>query len=114
MLNLTQDLVEKMAGLKPFTMAECRLMAKEILHNTWDHGDGKLAEFELVGPLGRKKCKWLDPGLGFFEIEGMNGCFMDRDFELMPHIHCENIKVPGDTKPKAEENVGNNQSLPAE
>lgn len=49
--------------------------------------------FDLVGPTGRLKCKWLDPFLGFFQIEGEEKKFLRVvDIAMAHDIHVENVE----------------------
>lgn len=51
-------------------------------------------KFDLVGPKGRKSCKWLDAYMGLFTMEGSDGFLMVRDFEFAHDIWCENVMPP--------------------
>lgn len=51
------------------------------------------ATFEIVGPTGRIKAKWLDAYMGILRVEGEDGFCMTRDFDR-PDIHCENFAIP--------------------
>lgn len=52
------------------------------------------ATFDLVGPLGRLPCKWLDAYFGMFvrTDEESKGFYMVRDFDR-PDIHVENYSA---------------------
>lgn len=49
--------------------------------------------FELVGPKDRKQCSWLDPYLGFFQVEGMTGFLRVVDIEMHHDLHVENLSM---------------------
>lgn len=51
------------------------------------------AEFEIVGPNGRMKARWLDSYMGILIGDGQEGFWMARDLEDMG-LHCENLVVP--------------------
>jgi len=46
------------------TIGQCQNLAKKIL------GKGKGCTFMLVGAKGGRSCKWLDPDLGYFVVDG--------------------------------------------
>lgn len=46
--------------------------------------------FDLVGPKGRKSCKFCDADYGIFEDEE-GRTFHVNDFKWVGDIHCENI-----------------------
>lgn len=49
--------------------------------------------FELIGPEERRvKCKWLDPHLGLFMVEGESGFRMVDDFQQRD-MQVQNTKV---------------------
>jgi hypothetical protein len=48
------------------------------------------ATFDLVGPGGRIKCRWLDAYMGLFIGEGEKGFWHADDFDA-PDIRCENL-----------------------
>jgi hypothetical protein len=51
------------------------------------------ATFDLVGPAGRLRCKWLDAYFGMFqEAENPKGFYMVRDFDR-PDFHVENYSA---------------------
>ena len=74
--------VEQIAGLERMNINQCERLARDL---------GERPTFELVGPKGRKKCQWLDPYLGLFNIEGSAGFVMTKDFEMVPDVWCENL-----------------------
>lgn len=59
-----------------------------------DDGAHDRATFDLVGPLGRLHCKWLDAYFGMFVEAGKDGFYMVRDFDI-PDIHVENYNAGG-------------------
>ncbi len=70
-----------------FSLAECEELAKDL-----DSHDSMT--FELVGPTGRLKAKWLDAYYGFFVIEGLEGFQTASQFRYAKDIHCENLAWP--------------------
>ena len=65
------------------TLTACERRAQD------DNASDK-ATFDLVGPLGRLHCRWLDAYFGMFvEVGSDKGVFMVRDFDL-PGIFVEN------------------------
>lgn len=69
------------------TFAQCARKAKDA-----DAHDR--AEFEIVGPNGRVKARWLDAYFGLIMGEGQEGFWRDSDLEDMG-LHCENLTVDG-------------------
>ena len=69
--------------MSKMTLTACERQAKD------DNASDK-ATFDLVGPLGRMHCKWLDAYFGMFvEVGNDKGAFMVRDFDI-PDLHVEN------------------------
>jgi len=67
-------------------MYECEELAK-------DHGFDK-ATFDLCGPFGRKKAKWLDAYFGMFCLEGDKGFMTVKS--VMPYgVWAENFDSDG-------------------
>lgn len=70
------------------SLVECEDRAKD---EGWDS-----ATFEIVGPGGRTKAKWLDAYMGCFQVEGQDGFLMTSDakrtFKNMG-LHCENFQA---------------------
>lgn len=48
--------------------------------------------FDLVGPRGRTKVKWLDVDLGLIQIEGESGFIRAKDLMWAVDITCENLE----------------------
>lgn len=73
------------------TINQCEELAKDI-------GFDK-ATFDIVGPLGRIKCKWLDAYYGMFEMidPKEEGFVLTSQVMFIPNIHCENLEVPNET-----------------
>lgn len=62
-----------------FHILECEALAKEL-------GNGS---FDLVGPTGRFRCRWVDPHYGIFEkLDDPHG----KAFQFIADIHCENLE----------------------
>jgi hypothetical protein len=66
------------------SIIECQHLAKDMELST------KMT-FELVGPKGRKSCKWLDAYCGLFEMEGFTDSFHIRQFQYAWDVHVENV-----------------------
>lgn len=66
------------------TIKECEECAQKIGFDS--------ATFELHGPMGSKKCTWLDAYMGIFKVEGAKGFSMVSDFERY-NVWCENLKA---------------------
>jgi len=54
--------------------------------------------FDIVGPKGRLKAKWLDAYFGFFQIEGEDGFNTVDQLQFIPDLYCENIDTKGEVK----------------
>lgn len=78
-------MLEKLTGNDKLNILQCQELAKDI-------GFDKTT-FDLVGPNGRLKCKWLDAYFGFFQIEGEEGFVMANEFKYSSDVHCENVMV---------------------
>ena len=85
------------AALMPeMSILQCQKLAEDMGYDS--------ATFDLVGPRGTLKCQWLDAYFGMFRIEGRgDGFFMVSDFQYVPDLRCENLKVPSveSTPPKS-------------
>jgi len=79
--------------MEKINMAQCQALTKEL-----GLGEGR---FNLCGPKGKLKAKWLDVHMGFFETEGQEGFLMMRDF-LHTDIWCENLRHENDEEDKGE------------
>ena len=70
------------------SIVECEDRAKDEGFDT--------ATFDVVGPNGRVKAKWLDAYMGMFTVEGQDGFMMMNDakqyFRVMD-LHCENFQA---------------------
>lgn len=73
---------------KQMSLVECEDMAKDQGFNT--------ATFDVVGPGGRLKAKWLDAYMGMFQVEGHTGFLMTseaKDSFRNMNLHCENFQA---------------------
>lgn len=70
-----------------FSLLECEALAKDL-------GAYDKLEFDLVGPLARKRAQWVDAYYGIFSLEGSNGHFHTRQFQYAGDLHCENLSLP--------------------
>ena len=78
-------MIEKLFGLEKATIQQCQELARKCSVHNMD------CTFDLCGPLGTKKAKWVDPYLGFFELEGHKGLFPVRELVFAPNLWCENV-----------------------
>lgn len=68
---------------KRMTIIQCEAIAKDIGFDC--------ATFDLCGPKGRMKAKWLDAYMGMFEIEGQAGFILTRQVQFAENLWCENL-----------------------
>ena len=76
--------LEASVGLEKLSIQQCESLVKKL-------GFDK-ATFDLCGPKGKLKAKWLDAYMGIFQIEGQEGFSMTRQFEFHPDVWCENLQ----------------------
>lgn len=77
--------LEAIVGLKKLTINQCQELAKDVGYDK--------ATFDLVGPKGRKPCKWLDAYMGMFQIDGDKGFVMVHQLQFVSDLWCENLRV---------------------
>jgi hypothetical protein len=77
--------VEQLLGLPKMTIQQCQLVAKRLGFDT--------TTFDLCGPKGKLKAKWLDAHLGMFQTEDSKGFMMVNQWALAPDVWCENVMV---------------------
>jgi len=77
------EMIEQLVGLEKMSIQQCESLAKKFDY------DG--ATFDLCGPKGKLKCKWLDAYMGIFQIEDSKGFNMTSQFEFNPNMWCENL-----------------------
>jgi len=77
-------MLENMVNPEGVSILQCQEIAKDV-----DASDSMT--FELHGPKGKKKAKWLDAYMGLFQIEGEDGFFMVKDFKYAPGLICKNL-----------------------
>lgn len=74
--------------IETMSLVECEDRAKDEGFDT--------ATFEVVGPNGRMKAKWLDAYMGLFTVEGQTGFMTVNEakhtFKAMG-LHCENFQA---------------------
>ena len=87
--------IEKLMGLDKLNINQCQELAKEFGYDS--------ATFELVGPKGRLKTKWLDAYFGFFQIEGQDGFNTVSQFQFAPDLYCENLTFGNKDDERTEE-----------
>lgn len=69
--------------IQKMNILQCQEAAKELGFDR--------ATFDLCGPKGRVKAKWLDAYFGFFQIDGSEGFIMASQFQFAPDVWCENL-----------------------
>lgn len=79
--------LEQLVGKDKVSIQQCQRLAEDLGHDKMT--------FDLVGPKGRIRCKWLDAYFGMFQQVGKDeGKFMmASELEFMDGIHCENLAV---------------------
>lgn len=77
--------IERAFGLRRMNILQCQKMAQDIGYDS--------ATFDLCGPKGRLKCKWLDAYLGLFRQEGEDGFMSVQTFQFLPDLWCENLTL---------------------
>ncbi len=63
---------------------QCEAIARKV------SADGKDCTFLLCGPKGKKEAKWLDPYLGFFQVDGQDGFMTTSQFRFTD-VWCESV-----------------------
>ena len=66
----------------------CRNFTQDLMVENCDND----IVFDLCGPSGVKKCKWLDPYMGLFQVDGSSSFMMVSDIMFMD-VWCENIRL---------------------
>jgi len=77
------QMLEKLVGLEKMNILQCQEMAKDVGFDS--------TTFDLCGPKGRLKAKWVEAYFGFFELEGREGVLMATQFQYSQDIWCENV-----------------------
>ena len=80
-------MLEKIVGLKQLSILQCQKLAKEVGFDS--------TQFDLCGPKGKKKAKWIDAHLGILEIEGVEGAVIVHSLAFVQHLWCENVMPKG-------------------
>ena len=83
-------MIEKLVGLEKMSLHQCQELAQKIGFDS--------ATFDLCGPLGSMKAKWLDAYFGLFQIEGEEGFISTTQITFNPSIWCENLMPAGKEK----------------
>lgn len=81
----TLEALVAVATIPRMSILQCQEAAKELGFDS--------AEFDLCGPKGRLKCKWLDAYFGFFQVEGAGGFNTASQFQFAPDVWCENLRA---------------------
>ena len=76
-------MIEKLIGLERMSILQCEALAKDIGFDS--------ATFDLCGPNGRMKAKWLDAYMGIFQIDGQEGFIMTSQVQFAQNLWCENL-----------------------
>lgn len=78
--------LDVLTGNERISILQCQELAKKIGFNT--------TTFDLVGPTGKLKCKWIDAYYGIFEViepgQIKNG-FIAKEIMFVPDIYCDNV-----------------------
>jgi hypothetical protein len=80
--------LEAIVGLEKLTIQQCQRLAEKAGFDS--------ATFDLCGPKGKLKAKWLDAYMGMFQVEGSDGFMMTRQLEFNPDVWCENLQFGRD------------------
>ena len=79
-------MLEKLVGLDKVSILQCEELAKTFGYNSM--------EFDLCGPEGMEGAKWLDAYMGLFQLDGLDGFSVTRQFAFVENLWCENLRVP--------------------
>lgn len=78
-------MLEKIYGLEKPTIHQCQEIAKDMGFDS--------TTFDLCGPTGKLKCRWLDAYFGLFVTDDNTDTFISvSQIEFVPDIWCENIE----------------------
>ena len=83
-------MIEKILGIEKMSISQCQELAKKIGFDS--------ATFDLVGPEGKMKARWVDAYLGFFILEENGALMMVSDILFVPDLYCENLVPKWDGK----------------
>jgi hypothetical protein len=81
-------MIEKILGLEKMSILQCQEAAKKFGFDS--------VTFDLCGPKGKVKAKWLDAYMGMFKIEGQDGFIISQQIQFSPDTWCENL-MPTDS-----------------
>jgi hypothetical protein len=73
-----------LVGLEKVSLHQCEELAKKLGFDS--------LRFDLVGPKGRKHCRWLDAYFGLFQIDGEDTAICTNQLTFVPDIWCENLQ----------------------
>lgn len=76
-------MIEQVLGLEKMNILQCQALAKKIGFDS--------TAFDLVGPNGRMKAKWIDAYLGLFKLEGQDGFILVNQIQFISDLYCENV-----------------------
>ena len=83
-------MIEKVLGIEKMSILQCQELAKKIGFNS--------ATFDLVGPKGKTKAKWVDAYLGLFMLTNKDVLMMVKDIMFVPDLYCENVMLGEERK----------------
>ena len=76
--------MEQLVGLEKMSIQQCESLAKDVGYDS--------ATFDLCGPKGKMKAKWLDAYFGFFQVEGSEGFMTVSQIQYAQDLWCENLQ----------------------
>jgi hypothetical protein len=88
--NLTSDQKEQLSAIlymvqkDKFHILEVEALCKAL---------GKKIAFDLAGPKGNFRCRFMDPFYGIFEKVDGRQSFHVKQFVFISDVHCENLEV---------------------
>lgn len=81
--------LEFLTGNDRLSILQCAEFAKEIGYDN--------TTFDLVGPNGKLKCKWVDAYFGMFKViepgKEPDGVLIVKEVQFWPNIYCENVMI---------------------
>lgn len=80
-------MLEALVGLERMSIQQCESLAKEIIVKS----PGTKLTFQLHGPKASLRCEWLDPHLGFFQMEGQASFVMVKQIAFATDLYCTDL-----------------------
>jgi hypothetical protein len=88
--NLTSDQKEQLSAIlymvqkDKFHILEVEVLCKAL---------GKKLAFDITGPKGSFRCRFVDPHYGIFEKINSEQILHVKQFVFISDVHCENLEV---------------------